>query len=91
MFNFGYWLYNKNIVIILGGDSLVLEDYQSTGYVIDLAKEKLITSFAIKSCFVSNYGNSKNFMGKLIVSDKSIDKEDIFNVWQQLEHLKITF
>ena len=91
LFNFGYWLYNKNIVIILGGDSLVLEDYQSTGYVIDLAKEKLITSFAIKSCFVSNYGNSKNFMGKLIVSDKSIDKEDIFNVWQQLEHLKITF
>lgn len=91
LFNFGFFLYNINILIIIGGDNLVLDNYQNNGYVIDLEKEKLITSFDIKGCFVSNYGTPKNFIGKIIVSDKSFEKEDTFNVWQQLEYLKITF
>ena len=87
--NFAYWLYNESTLIIIGGENRIIEDYESNGYLIDLAKEKLITSFAIKGVFVNKYGTAKNYRGRLMVADKEIDNVDQFDIWHQLEKIKI--
>ena len=87
--NFAYWLYDESTLIIIGGENRIIEDYESNGYLIDLSNEKLITSFAIKGIFVNKYGTAKNYRGRLMVADKEIDNVDQFDIWHQLEKIKI--
>ena len=75
--------------VIIGGENRIIEDYESNGYLIDLSNEKLITSFAIKGVFVNKYGTAKNYRGRLMVADKEIDNVDQFDIWHQLEKIKI--
>ena len=89
IYNFVYFMYSKNILIILGGYGLVGEDFNDKGFIIDLDKRKLIHTFTTKGYMTSNYGVPYMYRGYILSSDKSLDCVDKFNIWSQLDKIDI--
>ena len=90
LFNFGFYVYNQNNIILIGGEEHVNDDYEDNGYIINLKKKKLIDTFKIRDLFVNNYGSPKFFRGIIYAKDCNLLDVDRFNLWTQLGNIKIT-
>jgi hypothetical protein len=90
LFNFGFYVYNQNNIILIGGEEHVNDDYEDKGYIINFKKNKLIATFKIRDLFVNNYGSPKFFRGIIYAKDCNLLDVDRFNLWTQLGNIKIT-
>ena len=90
LFNFGFYVYNQNNIILIGGEEHINDDYEDNGYIINLKKKKLIDTFKIRDLFVNNYGSPKFFRGIIYAKDCNLLDVDRFNLWTQLGNIKIT-
>ena len=90
LFNFGFYVYNQNNIILIGGEEHVNDDYEDKGYIINFKKNKLIATFKIRDLFVNNYGTPKFFRGISYAKDCNLLDVDRFNLWTQLGNITLT-
>ena len=90
LFNFGFYVYNQNNIILIGGEEHINDDYEDNGYIINLKKKKLIDTFKIRDLFVNNYGSPKFFRGIIYAKDCNLLDVDRFNLWTQLGNITLT-
>ena len=89
IYNFGFCLYNQDILFILGGEDQTVEDYIKKGYVLDLKEKKLIEEFNIDDVHENNMLTPKCYRGIVLSTDKELINVDFFNIWKRLHKLNI--
>ena len=89
IYNFGFCLYNQDILFILGGQDQTVEDYIKKGYVLDLKEKKVIEEFYIDDVHENNMLTPKCYRGIVLSTDKELINIDFFNVWKRLHKLNI--
>ena len=89
IYNFGFCLYNQDILFILGGEDQTVDDYIKKGYVIDLKEKKVIEEFNIDDVHENNVLTPKCYRGIVLSEDKELINVDFFNVWKRLHKLNI--
>ena len=89
IFNFGFCLYNPDILFVLGGEDQTTEDYIKKGYVLDIKDKKVIEEFNIDDVHENNMLTPKCYRGIIISTDKELINVDFFNIWKRLYKLNI--
>ena len=89
IYNFGFCMYNQDILFVLGGEDQTIEDYIKKGYVLDLKEKKVIEEFNIDDVHENNMLAPKCYRGIVLSTDKELINVDFFNIWKRLHKLNI--
>ena len=89
IYNFGFCMYNQDILFVLGGEDQTTEDYIKKGYVLDLKEKKVIEEFNIDDVHENNMLTPKCYRGIILSTDKELINVDFFNIWKRLYKLNI--
>ena len=89
IYNFGFCMYNQDILFVLGGEDQTIEDYIKKGYVLDLKEKKVIEEFNIDDVHENNMLAPKCYRGIVLSTDKELINVDFFNIWKRLYKLNI--
>ena len=89
IYNFGFCMYNQDILFVLGGEDQTTEDYIKKGYVLSLKDKKVIEEFNINDVHENNVNTPKFYRGIIISTDKELINVDFFNIWKRLHKLNI--
>ena len=90
IYNFGYCLYSKSTLIIIGGEDQIIEDYDLKGYIINIEKNKLDYEFKIKNVFFNNNQTPKFYRGIIYGRDDEFYDVDKFKFWKQIDKIPLT-
>ena len=89
IYNFGFCMYNQDILFVIGGEDQTTEDYIKKGYVLDLKDKKVIEEFNIDDVHENNVLTPKCYRGIVLSTDKELISIDFFNIWKRLHKLNI--
>ena len=89
IYNFGFCMYNQDILFVIGGEDQTTEDYIKKGYVLDLKDKKVIEEFNINDVHENNVHTPKCYRGIILSTDKELINVDFFNIWKRLHKLNI--
>ena len=89
IYNFGFCMYNQDIIFIIGGEDQTTEDYIKKGYVLDLKDKKVIEEFNIDDVHENNVIAPKCYRGIVLSTDKELINVDYFNIWKRLYKLNV--
>ena len=89
IYNFGFCMYNQDILFVIGGEDQTTEDYIKKGYVLDLKDKKVIEEFNINDVHENNVHTPKCYRGIVLSTDKELINVDFFNIWKRMHKLNI--